>query len=255
MEPLDHFPVVRDLVVDLTDFMNKLKQVKPWIIREEERPTAAGEYLQTPEQLEAYKQFSMCINCMLCYAACPIYGLEPGFIGPAAIALAQRYNMDSRDEGGGGAPGDRVRARRHLAVHVRRRVHQGLPQARGSGRRHPAVQAHRRDPLGQVDATAVGRPMSAGPHYTLYHPRWYRRRISVWWWLHNRSYTVFVLREMTSVFVAIFAVVYLWQLRALARGPGRLCEIPGAAPDAAVSRPQYGVLRSSSSSTPSPGST
>jgi len=36
---------------------------------------------------------------MLCYSACPIYGLEPGFIGPAAIALAQRYNADSRDQG------------------------------------------------------------------------------------------------------------------------------------------------------------
>ena len=61
--------------------------------------------------------------------------------------------------------------------------------------------------------------MSAGPHYTLYHPRWYRRRVSVWWWLHNRSYTVFVLREITSVFVALFAVVYLWQLHALTQGP------------------------------------
>ena len=39
----------------------------------------------------------MCINCMLCYAACPVYGLEPEFIGPAAIALAHRYNLDSRD--------------------------------------------------------------------------------------------------------------------------------------------------------------
>ncbi len=61
--------------------------------------------------------------------------------------------------------------------------------------------------------------MSPGPHYTLYHPRWYRRRVSVWWWLQNRSYTRFVLRELTSVFVAFFAVVYLWQLRALAQGP------------------------------------
>jgi fumarate reductase iron-sulfur subunit len=41
----------------------------------------------------------MCINCMLCYAACPVYGLEPSFIGPAAIALAQRYNLDNRDQG------------------------------------------------------------------------------------------------------------------------------------------------------------
>jgi len=60
--------------------------------------------------------------------------------------------------------------------------------------------------------------MSA-PHYTLYHPRWYRRRVSVWWWLQNRSYTGFVLRELTSVFVAFFAVIQLWQLRALAQGP------------------------------------
>ncbi len=61
--------------------------------------------------------------------------------------------------------------------------------------------------------------MSAEPHYTLYHPRWYRRRISVWWWLQNRSYARFVLRELTSVFVAFFALIYLWQLRALAQGP------------------------------------
>ena len=61
--------------------------------------------------------------------------------------------------------------------------------------------------------------MKTAPHYTLYHPRWYRRRVSVWWWLQNRSYTTFVLREITSVFVAFFAVVYLWQIRAVAQGP------------------------------------
>ena len=61
--------------------------------------------------------------------------------------------------------------------------------------------------------------MSAGPHYTLHHPRWYRRRVSVWWWLQNRAYTGFVLRELTSVFVAFFALVSLWQLRALVQGP------------------------------------
>jgi fumarate reductase iron-sulfur subunit len=83
----------------MSDFMRKLKRVKPWIIREEEKPLSEGEYLQTPTQLMDYKQYSMCINCMLCYAACPIYGLEPSFTGPAAIALAQRYNFDSRDQG------------------------------------------------------------------------------------------------------------------------------------------------------------
>lgn len=61
--------------------------------------------------------------------------------------------------------------------------------------------------------------MSAEPRYTLYHPRWYRRRVSVWWWLQNRAYAGFVLRELTSVFVAFFAAVSLWQLTALAQGP------------------------------------
>jgi fumarate reductase iron-sulfur subunit len=99
VEPLRYFPVMRDLVIDMTDFIGKLQSVKPWIVRKEEKPLSQGEYLQTPEELDIYKQFSMCINCMLCYAACPVYGLDPQFIGPAAIALAQRYNMDSRDQG------------------------------------------------------------------------------------------------------------------------------------------------------------
>ena len=101
VEPLSNFPVVRDLVVDLSDFMQKLPRVKPWIIRPDDHRTVEPdvEYLQTPEELDAYKQFSMCINCMLCYAACPVYGLDPEFIGPAAIALAERYDLDSRDRG------------------------------------------------------------------------------------------------------------------------------------------------------------
>ena len=97
--PLKSFPVIRDLVVDTSSFMEKLREVKPWIVREKEKPVSEGEYLQTPEELAMYKQQSMCINCMLCYSACPIVPLEPGFLGPAAIALAQRYNDDSRDEG------------------------------------------------------------------------------------------------------------------------------------------------------------
>ena len=99
IEPLRNFPIIRDLIVDIGDFMRKLVSVKPWIVRDHEKPVSEGEYRQTPLELDEYKQFSMCINCMLCYAACPIYGLDPKFIGPAAIALAQRYNLDSRDEG------------------------------------------------------------------------------------------------------------------------------------------------------------
>jgi len=99
VEALRNFPIIRDLVVEIGDFLRKLTRVKPWIVRQEEKPLSDVEYLQTPQQLDEYKQFSMCINCMLCYAACPIYGLDPKFIGPAAIALAQRYNLDARDEG------------------------------------------------------------------------------------------------------------------------------------------------------------
>jgi len=99
VEALRNFPIVRDLVIEMTDFMVKLKKVKPWIVRENEKPISQGEYLQTPEQLENYRQFSMCINCLLCYAACPVYGLDNLFTGPAAIEVAQRYNLDSRDVG------------------------------------------------------------------------------------------------------------------------------------------------------------
>jgi fumarate reductase iron-sulfur subunit len=98
VEPLANFPIVRDLVVDIDDFLRKLPTVKPWLVRHVDW-AEDGEYLQTPDEQSAYKQYSMCINCMLCYSACPVYGVDPEFLGPAAIALAQRYNLDSRDHG------------------------------------------------------------------------------------------------------------------------------------------------------------
>jgi len=101
IEPLANYPVARDLVIVLDDFLDKLQSVKPWIIRkpEEDKPVSEGEHKQTPAQLARYKHFSMCINCMLCMSACPVLGREPDFIGPAPIALAMRYNLDSRDGG------------------------------------------------------------------------------------------------------------------------------------------------------------
>ena len=101
IEPLTGFPVERDLIFEMDDFMKKLTDIKPYIIRneDEEKPLAEGEYLQTPAELAQFKQYSMCINCVLCYAACPVYAIDPSFIGPAAIALGQRYNMDNRDQG------------------------------------------------------------------------------------------------------------------------------------------------------------
>lgn len=100
VEPLATFPIERDLVVDMDDFTEKLKSIKPWIIREDgEQPVEQGEYRQSIGELRRFRQFSMCINCMLCYSACPQYALNPEFIGPAALALAHRYNLDSRDQG------------------------------------------------------------------------------------------------------------------------------------------------------------
>lgn len=97
VEPLTHFPVVRDLVINMDDFMRKMSDVKMWLIPKEERTLDEGEYRQSPAQLAEYKSFTMCINCMICYAACPVYGLDSTFVGPAALALGQRYNLDSRD--------------------------------------------------------------------------------------------------------------------------------------------------------------
>ena len=99
VEALSHFPIERDLVINMDGFIDKLESIQPYIIPKESRTLAEGEYLQTPEQLAASEQFSSCINCLLCYAACPQFGLNPSFIGPAATALLHRYNVDSRDGG------------------------------------------------------------------------------------------------------------------------------------------------------------
>ena len=105
IEPLANFPIVRDLVVELDGFMHKFESVKPWIVRAKERAADMenlnhkGTYSQSAEELGNFKQFSMCINCMLCYSACPVVANEPEFLGPAAIALGHRYNMDTRDQG------------------------------------------------------------------------------------------------------------------------------------------------------------
>jgi len=99
IEPLRNFPVVRDLVIAMNDFMRKLQKDEALAYPQGRKARIRRRVSANSEELDAYKQFSMCINCMLCYAACPVYGLDPLFSGPAAIALAQRYNLDSRDQG------------------------------------------------------------------------------------------------------------------------------------------------------------
>ena len=98
LEPLENFPVERDLVTDISDMVGKIERVKPYIVSDEQlKPESA--YRQTPQQLEKYRQFAQCINCGCCYAACPQYKLNKDFIGPAALTLLYRYNQDNRDKG------------------------------------------------------------------------------------------------------------------------------------------------------------
>jgi fumarate reductase subunit C len=69
---------------------------------------------------------------------------------------------------------------------------------------------------------SIGLPtahVAASPAYTPYHPRWYRRRVSTWWWLGRWPYLQFILRETSSVFVAWTVVLLLLEIRSLARGP------------------------------------
>lgn len=96
---MDNFPIEKDLVVDTEPFIKKLESVSPYIISKNPRALSDKENIQTPKQLAKYKQYTMCINCMLCYQACPQVGLNADFLGPAASALAHRYNLDSRDDG------------------------------------------------------------------------------------------------------------------------------------------------------------
>lgn len=98
IRPLANFPVIKDLVVDTDDAMDKFRYAMPYTKIQKQHISPTEETLQTPDQLKKLKAASQCIKCMLCYSACPVYGLNKDFVGPAAGALAERYNKDSRDE-------------------------------------------------------------------------------------------------------------------------------------------------------------
>ncbi len=97
VEPLRHLPVRRDLIVDQTDFFVKYRSVKPYLINDE--AVEGKERRQSQEERMAFDDTTNCILCAACYSACPVLGEKPGFVGPAAIAQAFRFNADSRDRG------------------------------------------------------------------------------------------------------------------------------------------------------------
>lgn len=96
IRPLPGLPVVRDLVVDMSQFYTQYEKVKPYLINDDLPP--AGEYLQSPEHREKLDGLYECILCACCSTSCPSFWWNPDkFIGPAGLLHAYRFLADSRD--------------------------------------------------------------------------------------------------------------------------------------------------------------
>lgn len=94
VEPLTHFMVLKDLVVDMDPFLEKMEEVMPYL----EPKQNNSEISVAPEEFEAYRSPSDCIWCGACASACPIMGTEPYYLGPAALTQLYRFNVDSREK-------------------------------------------------------------------------------------------------------------------------------------------------------------
>jgi succinate dehydrogenase / fumarate reductase iron-sulfur subunit len=97
LRPLPGLPVVRDLVVDMTQFFNQYHSIKPYLINDE--PPPEKERLQSPEAREQLNGLYECILCACCSTACPSFWWNPDkFVGPAGLLQAYRFIVDSRDK-------------------------------------------------------------------------------------------------------------------------------------------------------------
>jgi succinate dehydrogenase / fumarate reductase iron-sulfur subunit len=96
IEPLPHFRVLKDLIVDLDPFFARVERVRPFLISRTEAPD--GERLQSPEDRQQIDQVIRCILCASCVGACPTLGQRPEFLGPAALVQAFRQIFDGRDQ-------------------------------------------------------------------------------------------------------------------------------------------------------------
>ena len=100
IEPMNNFPIIRDLAVGFERLIETHKRIKPYIIRDDSEVTSeTKEFLQSPEDVEKYIQFAGCIKCGLCNSACPTMATDSSFVGPQALAQAYRYVADNRDKG------------------------------------------------------------------------------------------------------------------------------------------------------------
>ena len=98
VEPLRYFEVVKDLIVDLKPFFERIKSINPTKPEKTAIDDPEKERTQTAEQRNQYADAIKCILCGCCYSACPVTNKEdPEFVGPAAILREQRYIFDSAE--------------------------------------------------------------------------------------------------------------------------------------------------------------
>ena len=96
LRPLPGLPVIRDLVVDMTQFYQQYEKITPYLINH--KPPPAQERLQSPEEREELDGLYECILCACCSTSCPSFWWNPDkFIGPAGLLQAYRFLADSRD--------------------------------------------------------------------------------------------------------------------------------------------------------------
>ncbi|MDJ0712657.1 MAG: succinate dehydrogenase/fumarate reductase iron-sulfur subunit [Prochloraceae cyanobacterium] len=94
--PMGNMPVIKDLIVDMTSFWQHLEAVEPYISTSS-RAIPEREFLQTPQERAQLNQTGNCIMCGACYSECNAREVNPDFVGPHALAKAQRMLIDSRD--------------------------------------------------------------------------------------------------------------------------------------------------------------
>ena len=100
LRPLPSFPVIRDLVVDMTQFYKQYYSIRPYLINNE--PPPEKERLQSIAQREELNGFYECILCACCSSQCPSFWWNPDkFVGPAGLLQAWRFIADSRDHATG----------------------------------------------------------------------------------------------------------------------------------------------------------
>lgn len=96
--PLGNLPVIKDLVVDMTRFWDKLEEISPYV-SSASRTISEREFLQSPEDRSKLDEVGNCILCGACYSECNAVTINPQFTGPHSLAKAQRLLADSRDVG------------------------------------------------------------------------------------------------------------------------------------------------------------